>query len=376
MVFALLSFFVGFALLLLVFFVLINNQKDRKLNVYFLIVLAVAGAQRFLQGVEAFGLIASFKNPFVGNFMYQFFMFVVVYLFFDNLLLKITPLKKVILHLVFTTLFSGVSILFNLDFRFVQVVFFLFSSLYVGLPALLIWKYVYRRKNYKELLHFQSIKTWATFMFSIYCIIYILSNYFFLSGSQESINAFFVQFYNISSLVWLVILLYILKSPIILYGEQLLLKNLNTTSSVEELVVWRGVKLEPTEKEDLDVEKKVSDKVDKLIFAVKEFELGLLEKFVELPTLKELAFQLNCPQSHLKYVFKYHAYCSYSEYQAILKIKYALKLIKSGYLDIHTIDSLATTCHFGHRSTFYYSFKKMTGYTPIEYQSAFSSNKE
>ena len=72
MVFALLSFFVGFALLLLVFFVLINNQKDRKLNVYFLIVLAVAGAQRFLQGVEAFGLIASFKNPFVGNFMYQF----------------------------------------------------------------------------------------------------------------------------------------------------------------------------------------------------------------------------------------------------------------------------------------------------------------
>lgn len=146
MVFALLSFFVGFALLLLVFFVLINNQKDRKLNVYFLIVLAVAGAQRFLQGVEAFGLIASFKNPFVGNFMYQFFMFVVVYLFFDNLLLKITPLKKVILHLVFPTLFSGVSILFNLDFRFVQVVFFLFSSLYMGLPALLIWKYLPKKK--------------------------------------------------------------------------------------------------------------------------------------------------------------------------------------------------------------------------------------
>ena len=375
MVFTLLSFFVGFALLLLVFFVWINNQKDKKLNIYFLVILVVAGMQRFLQGIEAFGLIASFKNPFVGNFMYQFFMVVVVYLFFDNLLHKITPRRKVMLHLVFPTLFAGVSILFNLDLELVKVVFFLFSTLYVVLPAVLIWKYVYRRKNYKELLHFQSIKTWATFMFSIYGIIYILSNYYFITGSQQGVNAFFVQFYDASSLVWLVIVLYILKNPIILYGEQLLLKNLNAAST-EELVVWRGAKLEPTEKEDLEVEKKVSEKVEKLIFAIKEFELGLLEKFVELPTLKELAFQLNCPQSHLKYVFKYHSYYSYSEYQTILKVKYALKLIKSGYLDIHTIDSLAVSCLFSQRSTFYYSFKKLIGYTPTEYQSALRSNGE
>jgi AraC-like DNA-binding protein len=375
MVFTLLSFFVGFALLLLIFFVWINNQKDKKLNIYFLVILVVAGMQRFLQGIEAFGLIASFKNPFVGNFMYQFFMVVVVYLFFDNLLHKSTPRRKVMLHLVFPTLFAGVSILFNLDLRLVKAIFFLFSTLYVVLPAVLIWKYVYRRKNYKELLHFQSIKTWATFMFSIYGIIYILSNYYFITGSQQGVNAFFVQFYDASSLVWLVIVLYILKNPIILYGEQLLLKNLNAAST-EELVVWRGAKLEPTEKEDLEVEKKVSEKVEKLIYAIKEFELGLLEKFVELPTLKELAFQLNCPQSHLKYVFKYHSYYSYSEYQTILKVKYALKLIKSGYLDIHTIDSLAVSCLFSQRSTFYYSFKKLIGYTPTEYQSALRSNEE
>jgi AraC-like DNA-binding protein len=375
MVFTLLSFFVGFALLLLVFFVWINNQKDKKLNIYFLVILVVAGMQRFLQGIEAFGLIASFKNPFVGNFMYQFFMVVVVYLFFDNLLYKITSRRKVMLHLVFPTLFAGVSILFNLDLELVKVVFFLFSTLYVLLPAVLIWKYVYQRKNYKELLHFQSIKTWATFMFSIYGIIYVLSNYYFITGSQQGVNAFFVQFYDASSLVWLVIVFYILKNPIILYGEQLLLKNLNA-ASIEELVVWRGVKLEPTEKEDLEVEKKISDKVEKLIYAIKEFEQGLLEKFVELPSLKELAFQLNCPQSHLKYVFKYHSYCSYSEYQTILKVKYALKLIKSGYLDIHTIDSLAVSCLFSQRSTFYYSFKKLIGYTPTEYQSALRSNEE
>ena len=37
------SFLVGFALLLLVFFVLINRQKDKKLNLYFLIIIGVLG---------------------------------------------------------------------------------------------------------------------------------------------------------------------------------------------------------------------------------------------------------------------------------------------------------------------------------------------
>ena len=375
MVLTLLSFFVGFALLLLVFFVWINNQKDKKLNIYFLVILAVAGMQRFLQGVEAFGLIASFKNPFVGNFTYQFFMFVVVYLFFHNLVFKTTPVKKVILHFAFPILFALASILYNLPIELIQIVFFLFSSLYVALPAALIGKYVYKRKNYKELLHFQSIKTWATFVFSIYSIIYILSNYLFITGYQEDINGFFVQFYNVSSLVWLVIVFFILKNPVILYGEQLLLKNLNSISG-EEVVVWRKSKLEPTAQDDLELENKVAGNVDKLIFEIKKFEVGLLEKFEKPPTLKELAFRLNNPQSHLKYVFKYHTYCSYSEYQSILKIKYALILIKSGYLDTHTIDFLASVCLFSHRSSFYFSFKKWTGYTPLEYQSSTSGGKE
>jgi AraC-like DNA-binding protein len=374
MVLTLLSFFVGFALLLLVFFVWINNQKDRKLNVYFLIILGVAGIQRFLQGIEAFGLIASFKNPFVGDFTYQFFMFVVVYLFFHNLVFKVTPLKKIILHFIFPILFALASLLLKLPLELIQVVFFLFSTLYVGLPAVLIRKYIFQRKNYKELLYFQSIKAWATFVFSIYSIIYILSNYLFITGHQEDINGFFVQFYNVSSLVWLVIVFFILKNPVILYGEQLLLKNLNSISG-EEVVVWRKSKLEPTAQDDLELENKVAGNVDKLIFEIKKFEVGLLEKFEKPPTLKELAFRLNYPQSHLKYVFKYHTYCSFSEYQSILKIKYALILIKSGYLDTHTIDSLASVCLFSHRSSFYFSFKKWTGYTPLEYQSSTSSGK-
>ena len=372
MLLAFLSFIVGLALLVLVFSVFFSRKNDKNLNIYSLLILASAGIQRFLQGIEEFKLIDSFKNPFVDNFLHQFFMLVFAYLFFDNLLFKKTPVKKVILHLVFPTLFVLVYSLFNLDPGLIKLVFFLFSSLYVLLPGLLIWKFIYKRKNYKELIHFQTIKNWTYFTFGIYFSFYLIYNYVFVNNPQTIGTGYFIQFYQFTALIWLFMIIYILKNPVILYGQQLLLKNIST-SSKEELVVWRSIKLDPTEAEDLELEKKVKSKVDEIIFTIKKYEEKLLQDLVEVPTLKELAFELDYPQSHMKYVFNYYSFCSFSEYQNYLKIKYALKLIKAGYLDTRTIDSLATRCLFANRRTFYRNFNKWVGFTPTEYQAQISS---
>ncbi len=366
------SFLVGFALLLLVFFVFTNRQKDKKLNIYFLLAIGVAGVQHFLIGVEEFNLIDSFKSPFKEDFMHQFFMLVIFYLFFDNLLFKITPSKKVILHFIFPILFVLFASIFPLNFSLIKVVFFLFSTLYVILPGILVWKYLYKRKNYKDLIHYQSVRSWALITYSAYFMVYVLISYLIITNSQETGSVHFAEFYNISSYILVFLIFYIFKNPVILYGEQLLLKNL-TNNSKEEVVAWRSLKLEPTEQEDLDVERKVKPKVEAIIFAIKKFEEELLEEFEELPSLKELAFKLDYPQSHLKYVFTYYSFCTFGEYQNNLKVKFALKLIKSGYLDNHTIDSLATRCLFKNRITFYRNFKKWVGYTTSEYQSQLGS---
>jgi len=362
------SFLVGFALILLVFFVLINRQKDKKLNLYFLIIIGIFGMNRFLLGVEEFNLIDSFKSPIKDNFMHQFFTVVVSYLFFDNLLFKVTPFKKVILHFIFPAVFVLGTVLFPLNFLVIKVVFFLFSTVYVVFPGFLVWKYMYQRKNYKDRIHYQSIKDLALLSYSVYFIFYVVYNYMFLTNPQQSGSGHFDQFYMISSWGLLFLIIYIFRNPVILYGEQLLLKNLTNTSK-EEVVAWRSIKLEPTELEDLDVEKKVKTKVEEIIFAIKKFEEELLVEFEELPSLKELALKLDYPQSHLKYVFNYYSFCTFGEYQNNLKIKFALKLIKAGYLDNHTIDSLATRCLFTNRITFYRNFKKWVGYTTSEYQS-------
>jgi AraC-like DNA-binding protein len=372
MVLSFFSLIVGFALLLLVFFVLINRQKEKKLNIYFLIIIGVLGINRFLLGVEEFKLIDSFKSPIKDNFMHQFFMVVISYLFFDNLLFKVTPFKKVIPHFIFPAAFVLGTLLFPLNFLVVKVVFFLFTTVYVVFPGFLVWKYVYQRKNYKDRIHYQSIKAWSLLTYSVYFIFFVVYNYMFLTNPQETGSGHFDKFYTLSSWGLLLLISYIFRNPVILYGEQLLLKNLKNTSK-EEVVAWRSIKLEPTEKEDLDVEKKVKPKVEELIFAIKKFEEELLEEFVVLPSLKELAFKLDYPQSHLKYVFNYYSFCTFGEYQNNLKIKFALKLIKSGYLDTRTIDSLATRCLFANKRTFYRNFNKWVGFTPTEYLAQISS---
>jgi hypothetical protein len=170
------SFIVGLALLLLVFFVLINRQKDKKLNLYFLIIIGVFGMNRFLLGVEEFNLIDSFKSPIKDNFMHQFFTVVVSYLFFDNLLFKVTPFKKVIPHFIFPAVFVLGTVLFPFNFLVIKVVFFLFSTVYVVFPGFLVWKYLYQRKNYKDRIHYQSIKDLALLSYSVYFIFYVVYN--------------------------------------------------------------------------------------------------------------------------------------------------------------------------------------------------------
>jgi len=365
-----LSFFVGFVLLLLIAIVLMNHKKGKKLNVFLLVILGIAGIKRFFNGLEAFELVESFSNPFQKNLIFfSFFMLVVFYLFFDNLLFKRAPFKKVILHFLPPTVFSIIISIINPNKAILQAVFLIYSSVYVGMTFILIKDNLYSRKNYKELIHFQSIKKWALTIFGIFVLTYLSANYTVLSNSFEDRSTILIEFYKITSLIWLFIILYILKNPVILYGEQLLLEKINTATK-EEVAVWRNKKKGNTEEEDLEVEKKAKGKMEELIFALKKSEKELLQDFQRLPTLKELAIQIDYPQSHLKYVFKYYAYCTFGEYQNILKVKYAMKLIQSGYLDTRTVDSLAIKCLYTHRSTFFQNFKKLTGYTPTEYKAA------
>ena len=363
----LLSFFVGVFLLLILLLIALNYKKGQKLNFFFLILIAGAGLKRFFYGIEVFSVPGDFKYPIDDNIIFPFFKFLAYFLFFDNLISGIISLKKVAFHLLFPILFAVTQSFFPLPFEQVQLIFLIFSTTYIGLAARSMWKLSLVRKDIKAIIHYNSIKKWAFLVFGVFVLIFIFSNYFFIEDSTEILADKFEKFYALASILWLLLIIYLFYNPILLYGDKVLIEKLNN-SKAEEIVVWRNSRLTVTLKNDLLLEKKVN--VPEIIFSIKRFEEKTLQNFELLPSLKEFAFNLSYPQSHLKFVFNYYSFCTFSEYQTVLKIKYAILQIKSGYLDTKTLDSLATRCHFTNRSTFYKNFKKYTGLSPTEYQSA------
>ena len=85
-------------------------------------------------------------------------------------------------------------------------------------------------------------------------------------------------------------------------------------------------------------------------------------------TVAFLSLQLSIPKSHLTYLFTYHSQSRGNDYINLIKVLKSQRLIKAGYLEDKTIDSLAQECNFNSRITFFKNFKKIMGSNPSEYR--------
>lgn len=366
MLFSLFSFLTGFLLILLVVILLTNKKKDRKINLFFLLLLTIAGSQRFLYGFESLNLLSVSNSPFQINLKLTFFLPPLYYAFFLTLLYKSPKLKMLLLPFGVATII--VLALYTVDFSrdVKQIVYLIYSSTYVLLILKMNRNYVFAKKTILDLKHIKYIKSWVFIMLGMLLVVYVFSNYIFSTYIYDIDTIVLKNFYISTSALWFLIALYILMNPIILYGEQLLHNEL-ITKSINEIEVWNKNKLKAIDKSDKKVEKKIAPSLNTLQSALIQNELNLMLNFKKVPTLKELSFELGYPQSHIKFLFKYYSYYSFGEYVNVLKIKYALHLIHTQYLQNHTIDSLSTKCFFTNRSTFFKNFKKLTGSSPSNY---------
>jgi AraC-like DNA-binding protein len=366
MILSYISFFVG--LILLIFLpALINNSNLRvKLNRYFIVIIVVAGLQRFGYGLQEFGIIKPLIKPFNRILTFAFFIPPVYLISVENLLNKKTTIKKEI------TLFgiAAVIVLVTKLLRFSkvtnQILFFIYSTTYLGILLYQNYRVFTTKKNTKELHEYTIIKKWSLVMLVLFTTIYISANYTIYSFIQGTGTAILNRYYNLTSLIWLSFVLYLLMNPINLYGENVLYKKL-IKPALNEIQIWKTNKKTKTEPIDLDIEEKVNAKLENILFDIKKFEVNLFTNFNKVPTLKELAAITGHPQSHLKYIFKYYSYYTFSEYQNVLKVKYSLQLIRAGYLKTQTVDSLSTKCMFNSRITFFNNFKKLVGYSPTDF---------
>jgi len=371
---SILSFFVGGVLLLLVSVSLFDTKRELKSSIFFLAILTISGVQRVIFGLSSFKILGPIENPFEQSLLFAFFIPPIYYLFFEGLLYQKIARKNLPLHFGLSFLLVGLSLGLDWNRSINQSVFLVYSSGYILRLIYLVWTYFAKRKSQRELGYFKSIRVWAYLMMVAFLLIYAFANFIYGKGLEETQDKVLGEFYGLTSFLWLFICIYLLRNPRILYGELRLLEHINA-GAPEEIAIWRSKKKGQTSPQDLGVEKQIAPRVENLLFALKKMEQAWSKELLEVPSLKSLSFQLDCPQSHVKYLFKYYGNFTYGEYVNVLRINYSISLIRKGYLLTHTIDSLSKKTLFVSGNTFYLNFKKLTGESPSEYHAHLQQEK-
>ena len=358
------SLLVGFLCLFVVILMLFNPKPNRKTNVYLVIILFVVGIQRFVNAIEVLHFTTTTYSPLKSRPTIAFFIVPIYYLFFRRLILVSANLKKELSHFILPTILVLIDI-FAMHHKISFVIYLIFSCCYVGgILWLVIGLLKTKNRSMFEEGSYKTIRTWTILMTIMTFTLLIFSNYFLFSSAKAEINL--DNFYRFSSLLWLSVLLYIFKNPVIIFGEYNLLKNIQN-SEPQAFLIWNKKTLNTIEEKDKILYKNISNKIDDVILNIKKLQKTADAITTFIFTTDTLAKELKIPRSHIELVFKY--YCNYSvnDFTNLVRINYAVSLINGGYLENYTVEHLGEVCLFNSRFTFSKNFKKFMGVSVSDY---------
>ena len=362
MILDLISLFVSFLCLAVMLMIIQPLRFNKKINIPFFIIILFVGIQRFQSSMTNLNL-ADLKSPF-ETFPFYSLIFIPLFLFFfkESIQERSTSVKDLI-HLILPFVLVIIRKLGLLSDLFGKIVFFLYTLSYWMLILLMIIKY------YKKILSKYSFSKinfrWLILVFSNVSLILFFLNYLVIYWKLNQSDISLDNFYKGSSVLWAVALLYLVLNPVIIFGKDYLLHQLILKSKLSS--PWSYKTLKKVYTKDLILLKKLNKSIPELIFGLKLLEQDFDFLIQNKINAKNLSNKLKIPNTHLKFIFKYHCKLSFHEYLNLLKIALSIELITQGYLNERTVDSLSNICHFESRITFYKNFKKFTGLSPTEF---------
>ena len=360
----LLSLLVGFLCLLLVILMVFNTKASRKTNIYLVFILFIAGIQRFLNAIEVLDLTEKTYSPLKIRPTIAFFIVPIYYLFFQRLLKENIKLQKELLHFIVPILLFLANI-FIFDSSINHYVYSIFScSYFIGVLFMVVQFINGKNRSLIEKGIYTAIRTWTLLMTIITFTLVLASNFFLLNEAESGI--YLNNFYRFSSILWLFAIVYILKNPVIIFGAQQLLKNIQSNEP-QEFLTWSTAPLKPIEEKDKLLHANILEKIGPIILNIQDCQnsADLVTKMT-LNT-QTLAKELKIPRSHLEIIFKYYCHYSVNDFSNLVKVSYAISLIKKGYLEKFTIAHLGEACLFNSRFTFSKNFKKFTGFSVSDF---------
>lgn len=358
------SLLVGFLCLFVVLLMLFNSKPNRKTNVYLVIILFIAGIQRFVNAIEVLHFTTLTYSPLKLRLTFAFFIVPLYYLFFRRLILVNNNLKKELFHFILPTLFVLIDI-FLVNYKLSYFIYLVFSCYYFGA---ILWLVIGLLKTKNRSLYqegsYNTIRTWTMFMTLTTFSMLFFSNYYLFSSPKSNINL--NDFYRFTSLLWLGALLYIFKNPVIIFGEYNLMRNMQSNEP-QAFIIWNQKPLKAIEEKDKTLYKNILNKIDDIILNIKELQKSADAITAFSFTTDTLAKKLKIPRSHIELIFKYYCNYSVSDFTNLVKINHAVSLINKDYLENYTVEHLGEVCLFNSRFTFSKNFKKFMGLSVSDY---------
>ncbi|MEN9323161.1 MAG: hypothetical protein RL699_941 [Bacteroidota bacterium] len=381
----LLSAFLGYIVIFLAFK---NFKKNRILNSFLLFIFFISSTRLMLEGISEMYNIADLKTFCAKSDTYIALILPCFYLYFKYLINdNHSFIYKDLLHVVmllFALLereFFLFDSLFDCKLNYhISQFFAIYAILYILLIFLLLKKNVWNKKATLGFIKTQNnlIKKWTIVLFII--INAFVLRFYILYHKQYTFNETEVikhtEYLWVNALVWIALFILILWNPEILYGYSYLqAESTKSDSVVHSKTYWiLHSKIKINNTQDQLLKEKISAKIELYLY-----ELNALlynNSYFKNPqfSVKDLAHVLNIPNSHLKYIFKYHSKLSFSDYKKISRIQNSLELINANYLATNTMESLAKEVGFSSYNPFFTCFKDVVGKSPHQYISTIHMN--
>jgi YesN/AraC family two-component response regulator len=204
-------------------------------------------------------------------------------------------------------------------------------------------------------------------------IIYNLKYLFIYSPSNAQVNLNLFPFIVVSIAV-ILLSSFIFFNPILLFGipriKELninefppILKNVEPNIKFDELI-------------EINDQYKNSAKIELNEDSLKELQLAksIIKEIRELQLYKDTQFSLtkasihfSIPVHHISFVLNNQMKKSFPDIISEMRIEHAIALIESNTKKKYTLEAIGNMSGFHSRTTFYVSFKKHTGVSPLEF---------
>ncbi len=274
--------------------------------------------------------------------------------------------------------YSGVlfPVKFNYVFRMgLYIIYFLFS-----------WRYFIQYINNQKTEAERRIVNWLKY-FLVVLGIFILStafsvffNFKYLVKPSEVVQLTITPFICVGLAV-IVLCGFIFFNPILLYGiprlksidsdVDLNIPKVDISSKLNLKEYTANPEILDTNEIELDEEVVKELKLAKSI--IKEIKALQLYKDTNF-SLATASVHFNIPAHHISFVLNNQLKKSFPDIISKMRVEHAIALIENSQNKKYTLEAIGNMSGFRSRTTFYVSFKKITGVSPLEYHNMTISN--